>query len=418
MKKHLLATATLAALTLAGTASATQARINSVGGGVKQYTFLDERNIFTLPAELVKYGAWADVEMGVGWTSFGFHYNFSPTVVLAIYGTSTGVQTLNFGDVSKGGTKVFADGNAISLGTGNGLAISQNTGVSNTGDGTTHKGTAILGVDLGSARLGFLLAAWADEARSFDDNEEITSNQGPLRLQLGIGAGFGTGMGDIDLALHLGFALPTEEDSEGSAVDGKEIDIGFIFRGTFPFSGPHELVPYVTLDVAFADSAATADGSTAVSGLHFGAEVGMDIRLNLADGITVQPGIGFGGKITSKESTPDGGDPTINRSHEFAFPFYSLAVDVKVFDWLDIRFGGRQRVYWVWTSGEDTNGDPIASTSEAKVDHVIATGVGINLPAGVSLDIEVSNDWWKRGPNAVTGDNGTFGLSAALSKDW
>lgn len=399
MKKSILAATLLAAIATAGTASATQSRINSVGGGVKQFTFLDDRNIFTLPAELVKYGTWAAIETGApGYTSFGFHYNFTPTVVLAIYGTSQSIPSIGLGSPD--------------------LTVSQFGAFATNGDaGATHKGTVLLGVDLGTARLGFLLSAWGDLKRSIDADEKVTSNEGPLNIKFAAGLGFGTGLGDVDLALHLGLALPTEEAAEEAVHEGVEIDVGFIFRGTFPFSGPHELVPFATLDFNYAKTNDAGDPKTEHSGIHFGMNVGMDIRLNLADGITVQPGIGFGGNVTSRDITRDG-DTNTDKISQFIFPFYNLAVDVKVWDWLDIRFGGSQRVYWQWTDGTDINGDPIAATTEAKVDHSISTGVGFNLPAGVSIDIEVSTGWWQRGPNLLTGDNGAFGVNAAISKDW
>ena len=52
----------------ASTASATNARLNAMGAGsiagaTKSFTVLDERNIFALPAELVKYGSWTGLEL-------------------------------------------------------------------------------------------------------------------------------------------------------------------------------------------------------------------------------------------------------------------------------------------------------------------------------------------------------------------
>ncbi len=411
MKTKLMALAALG-VAIASTASATESRLRSISGGAaglrssyKNVTFLDDRNIFVLPAELVKYGEWAAVETGdIGYTSFGFHYNFTPTLVLAMYGTSQDVPALNLG---AGGDNLDQSGCGFCI---NGDA------------GATHKGTIILGVDTGSVRLGFLLAAWADMAKDFDADENLVKNEGPLVVQFAAGLGVGTAMGDLDFALDLKIGLPTHEGLSGGdtaepLTEQNQIDVGLLFRGTFPFSGPHELVPYVNLDVAFGSSTNLANDQQK-SGLHFGVDLGMDIRLNLGDGITVQPGLGFGGRVTSIETTPDGGDPSINRAHEFALPFYSLAVDVKVTDWFDIRFGGAQRVYWTWTSGEDGNGDPIASNSQANVDHFISTGVAFNLPAGVSIDVEVNNGWWRKGPYLLSGDGGGFGMSAAISKDW
>ena len=66
MNKRVITSLAAAAMIfgVVGTASATQSRIRSMGGGIKQLTVLDETNIFFLPAEIVKYGTWAAIEMG------------------------------------------------------------------------------------------------------------------------------------------------------------------------------------------------------------------------------------------------------------------------------------------------------------------------------------------------------------------
>lgn len=403
------------ALVLAGTASATRTRINSMGGGIKQLTVLDDSNIFYLPAELVKYGTWAAIEIGSAdvttgragqGTSFQIHYNFSPTAVLAIYGTSQQQTSVNLGATNK-----FDELN------GDGLF--QGCDFCNRGDaGGTHKGTVLFGLDLGASRIGFLLSAWADMARQFDADGNTVSNTGPLYIDFGFGFGTAVGAGDIDLGLKIGFGLPTEEDKDGAISESKQIDVGLVFRGSFPFSGPHEIVPFATVDLGFGDSKLTADGSPSFSGLLFNLVAGVDIRLNLGDGITVQPGIGFSGGIYSRTQTLDGVESKDSHS-SFTFPFYNLAVDVKVTDWFDIRFGGAQRVFWKWDD-HLVDGDQGATTSEAVVQHRISTGVGFNLPAGVALDIEVNTGWWQKGPFFLTGDggDGAFGVTAALSKDW
>lgn len=426
MNKGLVMAGAAAVLGLAGTASATQSRINSVGGDIKKFTFLDERNIFHLPAELVKYGGWAGIQTADGNTgtlsSFGFHYNFTPTVVLAIYGTTGAIPGITVDSAATSGD----DGIRIG-GTAAGIrGIHQGSGTSNVGDGgVTHKGTVMLGLDLGSARLGFLLAGYGDKETTRDKDGENAENQGPLHLDLGVGLGVDTSIGALDFALDIGVGIPTDEKPDGDGVaepktEGKQIDVGLLFRGTFAFSGPHELVPYVDLDLAFADSLDLINDDAPVhSGIGFATTAGMDIRLNLEDGITVQPGFGiFGNVVTS--SIDDGGDDAVETESvsQFGF-FYNLAVDVKVWEWLDIRFGGRQHFYWDWTDGTEFDGDIVAGkTTSATVNHFISSGVGFNMPAGVSLDIDVNTGWWQNGPDFITGSGGNFGISAALSKDW
>ncbi|MFT5430723.1 MAG: hypothetical protein ACI9OJ_001399, partial [Myxococcota bacterium] len=125
-----------------------------------------------------------------------------------------------------------------------------------------------------------------------------------------------------------------------------------------------------------------------------------------------------GGTYNKTTTLANSGIVNTRGASSFTFPYFNLAVDVKITEWLDIRFGGSQRVFWVWSSGTDDGLDIAGTTSEARVEHSISTGVGINLPAGVSLDIQVDTGWWQRGPYLVSGDGGQFGMNAALSKDW
>ena len=405
MKRHLVNTVgalTVVAVCFAGTAFATQSRINSMGGGVKQITVLDERNIFALPAELVKWGTWTGLEIGApGYTSFGIHYNFNPTTVLAIYGSS---QKLD----------------AITLGTQQLVNAQANSAISSSNfneNGETHKITAIFGIDFGSTRLGVLLGIWGDRDKVFDDGGQEELNVGPLVLEVGLGLGFAVGAGDLDLGLDFKYRAPTDIGADGEVLsNNSQIDIGILARGTFPFSGPHELVPFLGIDLAFSSGQLTSDGSPQLSGLSYNIMLGTDIRLNLGDGIVVQPGIGLRFADTSVTTTPDDGDIT-KSSSTFAIPFYNVAVDVQVTEWLDIRFGGGQEVLFL-VAEKFTEGSSDGGTSASDVRHHIATGVGFNLPAGVSIDIEVNTEWWKQGPYFISGHSGNFGMNAALSKDW
>ncbi len=409
MRKHLL-TAALAIL-VATPAAATQSRINSMGGGVKQFTVLDDRNIFVLPAELVKWGTWTGLEIGgPGFTSFGIHYNFNPTTVLAIYGTNEDKSSTTFGSSISGTLP----------------GVSQ-AGDADVGDaGRHHKLTTIFGVDLGTTRLGFGLGIWADRTVTFNDSGTETSNNGPLVMDINLGAGFALGSADLDLGLGFTYRAPTDvdQDADGDGVQSSinsEIDIGLLGRLTVPFSGPHEIIAFLGVGLAIGNGQLDQDDPTQHSGLSYLITLGTDVRLNLADGIIVQPGIGvaFGGATVTQ--TPASSDDPIQDFKEslMAIPFYNVAVDVKVFDWLDIRFGGSQSV--VFNRNESlTDGSSNGGASSSDVVHSIATGVGINLPAGVSIDIEVSTGWWKNGPQILTGGSnaGEFGLNAALHKDW
>jgi len=382
MNKTLTTAALALALVWTSTASATQSRIRSMGGGIKQLTVPDDTNIFFLPAELVKYGTWAAIEIGAAdvtggraapGTSFQIHYNFNPTAVLAVYGSNQSPSAMRLGAPGAGNRFSDLSGSATFVGCGGGRIDC------NTGDvGSTAKGTVLFAIDLGASRLGFMLGVWGDMAKSFDANGNATDNAGPLFLDFGIGAGFAVGSGDVDLGLKVTYATPTDEDINGTRTESSEIDIGVVFRGTFPFSGPHEIVPYAMIDLGFGSSLQT--GSTSENtGFLFNFDAGIDVRLNLGDGIIVQPGIGLAGGTYNMQNTNNGVISNRNQS-SFTFPYYNLAVDVKITEWFDIRFGGAQRVYWTWNGGDDDGIDIAGTQSQANVEHKLSTGVGFTCP--------------------------------------
>ena len=398
-----MAIAAVALLMTAGTASATKSRINSMGGGIKELTVLDDRNIFQLPAELVKWGTWAGIEIHDDFTSFGFHYNFNPTTVLAAYGTSTtrAPMTIPGVDQSGGGP------------------------MTTTGDvGSTHKGTILFGVDLGSTRIGALLAIWGDRAATFDDGGAIASNEGILVIDFIFGLGFAAGSSDIDIALEFAYGAPTHEDNLGEKSSNYQVDIGLVGRGSIPFSGPHEIVPYLDLDIAVAAGQELEDGKSAFGGLDFNLALGVDIRLNLPGDITIQPGLGLSFGTTSLTETPaDGSQPILfTQKGEFVIPFYNLAVDVKVVDWFNIRFGGGQRIVFKTTDSLEGAANACnlsgGCPSESDVEHNVAAGMAFKMPAGVTLDLDVNLAWWQNGAFFLSGNTTNFGVSAALSKDW
>ncbi len=423
MSKRLMTAAltAVAVLAVAGPASATQSRINSVGGGVKQFTFLDDRNIFDLPAELVKYGTWTAIEIdGPGYTSFAIHYNFSPSVVLALYGTSQILPALTT-DGRANNKELTAVGqfNNQAPGAPNTVVGGGFDAFSNGNFQTqlSHKFTALLAFDLGSARLGLKVGGWGDKHGETDDTGKETANQGPFVINVGLGAGFSIGSTDLDLGLDFRFGMATDEAGGNARSDNNMFDIALLGRITIPFAGPHEIVPFFKFDIWRAASQLKDGSPPAFSALHFDMVIGTDIRLNLGEGITVQPGIGLAYGVTTSTNKPADGDESVTTFHDVMIPFYNVAVDVKVYDWLDIRFGGGQEVHFLIENNRTGSKDGV-SKSDREVKHTISTGVGFNLPAGVSIDIEVNTGWWKQGPYLLTGHAGNFGVSAALSKDW
>jgi hypothetical protein len=397
----------IATLMVAGSAYASQSRLNSmgagsIGGAVKNFTIEDERNIFMLPAELVKYMRKTGMEIeGPGFTNFFIHYDLSPTMVLGIYGSNENKSALTLDGVNQSGDF-------------------PNNGDAGAGPlGQTHKGTVFFGMALDTTRLGFKLGIWGDNTTTTDDTGGLTSGQGPLVIDFGFGMGFVVGNGDLDLGINVQYGAPTHQDSEGDVTTNSQFDIAVLARGTFPFSGKHEIVPYFGFLYSSASGQVNQDDTPLHTGTQIGVTAGTDIRLKM-DNVTVQPGVGIGYQRYSR--VVDTGDVT-NEDIEanLVVPFYSLAVEIKLFElgnngYVDLRFGGGQSVSF--NSKESYSDAELAGgTNRSDVQHHIATGVGIHYN-GVHLDIQVNNGWWQKGPYFVTGDAGGFGMNAALSLDY
>jgi len=269
---------------------------------------------------------------------------------------------------------------------------------------------------MGSSRLGFLLGIQGDAAKQLDPDGNVVSNQGPLKIDFGAGFGFAVGSGDMDLGLKIGYAMTTDEDNEGARSENSQFDLDILMRGTFSFSGPHELVPFAGITFKSGSGGLKIGDPPQYSGMNFGLMAGTDIRLNLADGIFVQPGVGMAFSMYKKTESA-GGNETVETTNNLVAPFYNVAVEVRCWEWMSMRFGGGQSVIFNSNSKENSDGSQ-GSKSASEVEHHISTGVGFHLPHGVNLDVQVDTGWWQKGPYLVTGDGGNFGAHASLSKDW
>ena len=386
----------------ATTASATQSRLNALGAGslagaAKNITILDDRNVFALPAELVKYGNWAGLEIGgPGHTSFGFHYRLNADAILAAYGTNEVKSAVTLDGINQAGSA----NSAVDSGLG----------------GLTHKGTLMFPMNMGASRFGVLLGVHADSDKAFDDTGAVTKNDGPLVIEFGLGAGFEVGSADLDIGLGVRYGAPTHEDVDGGVSENSEFGINLLTRLTMPFDGGrHDLVPYLNFAFQSASGQQKVEGAPSHSGSNIIVAAGTDVRLKFGDNITMQPGVGLAFSTYTHETNADGVISTDTNNMIMA-PYYNLSVEVRCYDWLDIRFGGGQSV--VFNSSESvTDGNNNGTdTANSEVEHHIATGVGFNLPHQFHIDVQVDTGFWKNGPHILTGNTNNFGVNAALSK--
>ena len=91
--------------------------------------------------------------------------------------------------------------------------------------------------------------------------------------------------------------------------------------------------------------------------------------------------------------------------------YYNLAFDVPLTDWLDLYVGGSHSIH---LDSQDGNAsDPDAVWDESNVMHDATTGLVLQL-GNVRVDTRVFLDWWRNGPNLVSGDDGDFGVETSL----
>lgn len=414
MNRRLMFTvALLAVLLCAGAAGATTTRINSMGGGLKTLTVLDDRNIFLLPAELVKYGNWSALELGSGtvydpeegefstdFTSFAIHYNLNPDTVIGLMGSNVrrpGIDEGLFPSVLQG--PAFA-----------------NQGL----DGPNHRGTLLFAKGDANQRFGgrFGIYGQTNETTDYDADPDVVTTQGPFAFDFGLGAGFAMGSGDVDVGLGLLTSKAQDESSvQDAGSDNTQTAFNAIVRGTFPAGGNDSWVPFIGFETISASGQDNAPDSPEIKGSATSFTVGTDLRIQVTNDIFLQPGIGvmFG---SIKQEAEVGDTNFEDKVSSNTLPFFNLAAEFALWDWLDFRFGGAQYVNFV-TEEDTEDGENVGEKdSYTMISHVLATGIGVNLPSDFHIDVQVHTDWWRNGPYLLTGSEQTFGLNAALSKDW
>lgn len=399
-RSRTLALGITALVFLTGQAAATGSRISSMGGGVKNVTVLDDRNIFVLPSELVKYGTWAAIEIGTegGWNdrqSFTATYQCDPEgAVYGLHGMSGNRPAIDAPIIFQG-MDAFA----------------------NEGDEDTHRGTFLYGRPLGDLDLGLSLSWWGDRDNHEDGDGETLQEQGPSIIQIKPGVGIDALGGEIDIALGLTFASANDtymNDDEGTDNSSTKIDL--TVRGIYDEKKDDSLIiPYVGLGILSGESLSNDDAEPDVEGSALMVKFGSDVRINVGDSF-VQPGIGIKYESWTRDVTDGMGMPALDYTEEGSMfkPFFSLAADIQVTDWLHLYLGG----YHAFSlDGSEGTGDGVSMEGEwlgADVDNRISSGLGFNLADGLRIDSQLNMDSLRDGGYVLSGEEKDFTLQTSV----
>ena len=446
-----LKTGTLAALALplalsTSASRATEARIDSMGGGVKLWTIEDESNIFDYPSLLVRWGNRVYIDNLHPGTEggelfpngrFGFHYNLSDDTVIAFVGSHTNSVTRPVGSGFVPTGNAFTGGQAFSVAFQASLASDVGGDV---GDGTV--GADALGyVD---QRYGILFATQLGAKTRFGlsfnvagDNADIESpnvsqvDQGALLFDIALGLGVDLDGSELELSAGVEFGILEDFRDEADAISGVPGDLlehwsGSHFglrlngRWTFDFFDQTKIVAYTQFmlgsqSIDLINTASIPAESGSYSGLSFA--LGADLRIEPFQDVIVSPGLGF---LISQQTVE--GPNVIDRDADrlLSLPFYGLGVDLKLTDWFRMRFGANQYVNMLRQS--QTSGGVTATVATSDVITSFAWGFGLNLPvaeSNLAIDFSLNPTFFNNGPHVLTGNaTGPFALNAGVRYNW
>ncbi len=461
MANRLAALAACLGLVLsASPALATQARIDSMGGSSRYITVEDETNIFFFPSLLVRYGNLALVDNlngnslvipGLN-TRFGFHYMMGEETVLAIYGgrvNATGRPGTDFRSRFLASENPFIGGSSLGVGftasqaggagggTTEGMAAQVPTAASDAIGNTDLKMGLIFATKFGpTTRFGAMLNIMGDDADVEQPSNTNQTDQGALLIDAAVGLGLD--LVGSELELTLGFQYGTVDDYRDAVVaatgqfndlvqhwSGEHMGVRLGGRWVIEMTERQRLVPYATLnygtqDVRHNNLPIGVQQNGSWNAVDF--QVGADLRMELFDDVFVVPGLG----IRYAQHTLEGAgnvDDDVDRL--VSFPFYGMGIDVKVWEWMDFRFGANQFVNFLRHSSTTSPQPGISITNEDRASEVLTTvhtGLGFHFPIAesvLSLDINVNPTFWLNGPDFITGNaTNPFGLNAAVKYDW
>jgi hypothetical protein len=434
----------IAPLVFAAPALATESRIHSMGGGVKLWTVEDESNIFDFPSLLVRWGNRVYVDRIQATTNdipgghFGFHFNLSDETVIAFIGahinSSTNDPETDPGAVS-GNSGFIGTGNPITgglpLGTATGpvIGISPVAALASPGAQTNaeYRYGLMFATQLGAkTRFGLSLNVLG-ENNDVDSPNNVQTDNGGLVFDIGIGLGVDLAGSELEPAAGVEFGLlESSADNQGTGADLEEVWSGSHFglrvggRWTFDFFNQTKIVTYTQFllanqDVEQVNTPAVPAPSGTYSALSF--ILGADLRIEPFQGVIVSPGLGF---YVAQQTLENPGTVIKDANLLFGLPFYGIAVDLRIADWVSMRFGAQQFVDMLRSS--TTTAGTTQTTSTTDVTTTFAWGLGFNIPvaeSAVAIDLCLNPTFLNNGPHILSGTStGPFALNAALRYAW
>ncbi len=464
-----LAAAMLGGLAMVASSSpafATGARIDSMGGGSKAWTVEDEVNIFDFPSLLVRYGDMTYVDnlnSAFANTRFGFHLALGEDFVIGVFGgrinettrpVGTGFDVAGNAFTGTSGIQVGGQASQAANAGGGPAGVQQNSfcqpGPNNPFcvGGNEMVPNSISNVDLkmglmaamnvaDGVRLGFMLNILGDDG----DNEQPNTAQwdaGALLIDLGLGLGLDLVDSELEIALGVEYGMLDDYRDGVFAANGQPGDliqhwsashfaIRLNGRFTYDIDDVYHLIAYARINYASQEVTqnnflVTQGGPPQPGGAWSGPDLalGADLRMQLFEDVFVVPGIGL---RYAQQTLQGGGNVDRDVDRLVSLPYYSVGVDVKVFDWMDFRFGASQSVDFLRKS----NTPPATPTTEQRASSVatnVATGLGFKVPVQDSvlkIDVNVNPLFWLNGPDFITGagnNTAPFGLTGAIQYDW
>jgi hypothetical protein len=456
-------------LAVGGPAFATGTRLDSMGGGSKYTTVEDEANIFEFPSLLVRYGNMTYVDNLNGAfanTRFGFHIAPIDELVIAVYGGRINEGTRPIGSGFDTAGNAFTGASGIGVGAqasqagaaGGGPAGVQHASGAFCNPGPASPGSSMPpnpfcagGVDaspntmsnvdlkfgllaavmLGeSTRLGLMLNILGDDGDSEQPENGAQLDRGSLMVDLALGLGLD--LVDAELELSLGVEFGVLENFEDTIIagTGQQGDLIEIWsashfgirvnaRFLYEFDERYKLVTYAKIHYGSQEVSHNNMVAPALGGSWGGPDItaGLDLRMELFEDVFVVPGVGL---RYAQQTLEGGGNVDRDVDRLVSLPFYSVGVDVKIWDWLDFRFGASQSVDFIRRS--TTTAGVTVENRASSVATNLATGLGFHLPVQesmLSLDINVNPLFWIQGPDFISGNGSNpFGLTGAIKYDW
>ena len=191
-------------------------------------------------------------------------------------------------------------------------------------------------------------------------------------------------------------------------------------RWTFDFFDQTKIVAYTQFLLASesldqVSNPAVPAPNRSYSGLTFA--LGADLRIEPFQGVIVSPGLGF---YIGQQTLENEGSVIKDANLVVGLPYYGVAVDLKLADWVALRFGAQQFVDMYRTS--DTANGQTNTFTNTDVTTTFAWGLGFNIPvaeSALAIDLAMNPAFFNNGPHVLSGTaTGQFALNAALRYSW